>query len=220
MQTNSARYAGWGKICFMYKPTRLILLALTFLGVAGLTAIAPLEKTLGANARIVYLHGAWVWVALALFVLAGLAGAAGLALRHMGTALQSWSQALGRTALLFWITFLLMSLYVMQATWNGIFWDEPRFRIPLNFAVVGLLLQIGLSFFPLQWTALANALYAAALVVGMGGIQTVLHPEAPLASAGAAGIRLFFYGLLALLLLAGGQIANLWRPEPRTTPAA
>ena len=148
---------------------------LALLGALLLAAFAPLEKTLGINARIVYLHGAWVWTALVSFLLAALAGLAGLLTRK--TALQRWSRALGRTGLFFWLTFLPMSLYVMQANWNGLFLDEPRFRTPLNFAIVGLLLQIGLAFFPLLWTSLANLIFGVALFVVMNGIQTVMHPR-------------------------------------------
>jgi hypothetical protein len=172
-------------------------------------AFAPLERTLGANARIVYLHGAWVWVALALFILSALAGLVGLLFQQRG--LQTWSQALGRTALLFWIAFLPMSLYVMQANWNGLFLDEPRFRIPLNFAIVGALLQLGVSFMPLIWTCAVNVGYTVVLLVGMSQTQAVLHPESPIFNAGAGDIRIFFAAMFVLFLLAGLMLAGLWR---------
>jgi hypothetical protein len=38
------------------------------------TALAPVEQTLGANVRLVYLHGAWVWVGIISFGLAALSG--------------------------------------------------------------------------------------------------------------------------------------------------
>lgn len=181
---------------------------MALLGALLLAAFAPLEKTLGINARIVYLHGAWVWTALAGFLLAALAGLAGLLSRK--TTLQRWSRALGRTGLFFWLTFLPMSLYVMQANWNGLFLDEPRFRTPLNFAIVGLLLQIGLAFFPLLWTSLANLVFGVALFVVMNSIQTVMHPESPIFNAEAGGIRVFYIGLLLLLLIAAWQQVRVW----------
>ena len=36
--------------------------------------LGPSEATLGSSARIVYLHGAWVWVSLFAFIAAGAAG--------------------------------------------------------------------------------------------------------------------------------------------------
>ncbi len=181
-----------------------------FLAGAVLVALfAPLEKTLGLNSRVVYFHGAWVWAAMITFVLAALAGLAGLMTRRR--ILHVWSRGLGRSALSFWVLFLPMSLYVMQANWNGLFLDEPRFRLPLNFAVVGLLLQIGLSFFPLVWTSLANLIFAPALIVGIQGVQTVLHPESPIFQSNASGIQAYFMLQVILLLLAAIFLGRGWQ---------
>jgi len=46
--------------------------------VALLTVFGPAEKTLGTNVRVVYLHGVWVWTALAAFLSAAVAGLVGL----------------------------------------------------------------------------------------------------------------------------------------------
>ncbi len=173
-----------------------------------LAAFAPVEKTLGVNARLVYFHGAWVWVALLCFAAAALAGLAGLITRH--AALHAWSRALGRVGLLFWIIFLGMSLLVMQANWNGLYLDEPRFRVPLNFAIIGLLLQAGLSFFPNPaWTSLANLIFGSALLYTMSGVQTVLHPDSPVLQSQISGIQIFFAGEVLLLCLAAWQLAWL-----------
>jgi hypothetical protein len=176
------------------------------------TLFSPLEKTLGVNARLVYLHGAWVWAALGGILLAGLVGLAGLLLRKVS--LHLWSRAIGRAGLLMWVLFLPQSLLVMQVNWNGLFLDEPRFRIPFNLAIVGLLLQVGLSFFPAGvWTSLGNLLFGVIVVIAMSSAQAVLHPEAPIFSPGAGLIRLFFFGLLILLLVLLFQVARLWMPR-------
>lgn len=181
-----------------------------FLAGAVLVALfAPLEKTLGLNSRVVYFHGAWVWAAMITFVSAALAGLAGLLTRRR--ILHVWSRGLGRSALSFWVLFLPMSLYVMQANWNGLFLDEPRFRLPLNFAIVGLLLQVGLSFFPLVWTSLANLIFALTLIPGMQGIQTVLHPESPIFQSSAPAIQAYFTLQVVLLLLAAISLGRGWQ---------
>lgn len=173
-------------------------------------AFAPLERTLGVNARIVYLHGAWVWTAMLAFLAAAVAGLSGLILRR--AAMDEWSRALGRTGLCFWITFLPMSLYVMQANWNGLYLDEPRFRVPLNLAIVGLLLQVGLSFLPeARWTSLANIAFAVALFASMNAVQAVLHPESPIFQSDARDIQAFFVFMLILLILAAWQLARAWQ---------
>lgn len=184
-----------------------------FLGLVAaflVAALAPLEKTLGVNARIVYLHGAWVWTAMLAFLAAALAGLGGLVGRS--ETWHEWSQALGRAGLCFWITFLPMSLYVMQANWNGLYLDEPRFRIPLNLAIAGMLLQVGLSFIPqAHWTSLANLAFAVALFTSMNAVQAVLHPESPIFQSDARDIQLFFVVLLLLLVFAAWQLAKAWR---------
>ena len=115
---------------------------LSAVGVVLLTSLGPPEKSLGVNVRVVYLHGAWVWTALAGFLASGLVGLVGLLSRR--TSLLRWSSALGRTGLIFWITYLPISIWAMQTNWNGLFLMEPRWRLAAIFAVTGLLLQIGL----------------------------------------------------------------------------
>ena len=190
-------------------PPAWLWLTLIVAAIAVFTLFSPLEKTLGANARIVYLHGAWVWAALAALLLAALAGLVGLLLRR--DRWHRWSLAIGRAGLLMWVLFLPQSLYVMQANWNGLFLDEPRFRIPLNLAVVGVLLHIGLSFFKIgPWTSLGSLAYGVAVMVVMSSVEAVLHPESPIFTSGQSQIQFFFFGLLVLLLLLVYQIARWW----------
>ncbi len=183
-------------------------LLLTAIAIFLVTALAPLEKTLGTSARIIYLHGAWVWSAMITILAAGGVGLAALLARR--EVLNAWSRALGRAGIVLWVTFLPMSMYVMQISWNGIYLDEPRFRIPFNFAVVGTFLQVGLSFFTPVWTSLANLLYSAALFLAMRSVETILHPDAPILNTDARGIQVFFAVLVILILLLAWQIARLF----------
>lgn len=181
---------------------------LTAAAIFLVTALAPLEKTLGTSARVIYLHGAWVWSAMITILAAGAVGLVALLARR--EVLHAWSRALGRAGIVLWVTFLPMSLYVMQISWNGIYLDEPRFRIPFNFAVVGTLLQVGLSFFKPVWTSLANLLYGAALFLAMRSVETILHPDAPILNTESRGIQIFFAVLVILILLWAWQIARLF----------
>lgn len=183
---------------------------LIFLGLAVLLAtLAPIEKTLGSNARLVYFHGAWVWTAMLAFMAAAISGLLGIISRR--TIFHNWSLAFGRTGLFFWITFLPMSLIVMQANWNGLFLDEPRFRIPLNFAIVGLLLQVGLAFFSMPvWSSLANIAYGIAFFWGMSQVETILHPDSPIFSSGAGDIQIYFLLLFTLLAISALFLSYGW----------
>jgi hypothetical protein len=160
--------------------------------VALITLLGPEEKSLGSNVRIVYLHGAWVLAAELAFIAAGLAGLLGLLLRR--DSFHAWSAALGRTGIIFWLTYLPLSLFAMQANWNGLFLAEPRFRIAIIFAVTGILLQIGLWLFNISWlTSLANILYIVALRVVFATAKNIMHPPpSPIFSSGLWNIIAFF----------------------------
>lgn len=187
--------------------TSLIWFALTLVAIGVLTAIGPAEKTLGSNVRVVYLHGVWVWASLAGFVLAGLAGLAALLTGREGW--HRWSLALGRTGLLFWITYLPISIWAMQTNWNGLFLAEPRFRLAVIFSVTGLLLQVGVTLLENPaWASAANLLFVAVLIVALRTTQNVMHPPAPILNSDAPLIQAFFGALFLLTLLAAAQAAR------------
>lgn len=195
----------------MHKNRQLfIAIGLTLLAIAFITALGPAEKTLGTNVRVVYLHGAWVWAALCAFFGAGAAGAAGLVSGR--ETINKWSRALGRTGLLFWITYLPLSMWAMQTNWNGLFLAEPRWRMAIIFAVCGLLIQIGITLLedPI-WASAANLVYLIALGFAVYNVQDVMHPSSPIMDSDAASIQIFFFGLLLLALLLVGLIAKVFR---------
>jgi len=172
-----------------------IIVLLTFLG--------PEEKSLGSNVRIVYLHGAWVLAAEVAFLAAALAGLLGLVLRR--DIFHAWSAALGRTGIVFWLTYLPLSLFAMQANWNGLFLAEPRFRLAIIFAVTGVLLQLGLWLFNIPWlTSFANILYIVTLRLVFATAQNIMHPPpSPIFNSGNYIIIGFFIGLNILAWVAG-----------------
>jgi len=178
----------------MFFITIIVIVLLAFFG--------PEEQSLGSNVRIVYLHGAWVLSAELAFVIAGLAGLFALITKR-GT-LHNWSAALGRTGIVFWVTYLPLSLWAMQANWNGLFLAEPRFRLALIFAVTGVLLQLGLWLLDTDWlTSLANAIYIVTLRVVFASADNVLHPPpSPIFNSGNFAIIGFFVALIVLSLLA------------------
>jgi uncharacterized membrane protein YcfT len=181
----------------------LFYFSLTVILIALLAFFGPEEKSLGSNVRLVYLHGAWVMAAEVAFIAAALAGLFGLLLRK--DIFHAWSAALGRTGIVFWLTYLPLSLFAMQANWNGLFLAEPRFRLAMIFAVTGLLLQLGLWLFNISWlTSLANILYIVALRVVFATAQNIMHPPpSPIFSSGLWNIILFFVGLNILAWVAG-----------------
>ena len=194
---------------FLFGVIAIILIA-TFFG--------PEEKALGSNVRLVYLHGAWVLTAEIAFMAAGLMGALGL-LAHYVTALGSredffhrWSEALGRSGIVFWVTYLPLSLWAMESNWNGLFLAEPRFRLALTFAVVGILLQLGLWIIANKLlTSAANIAYIVVLRVIFATAANIMHPPpSPIFNSGNYTIITFFVGLNLLTWCAAFFLTRWW----------
>ena len=195
---------------------------ITLLAIVVVTALGPAEKSLGTNVRVVYLHGAWVWAAMITILAAAVVGLAGLIARH--NSLQYWSRALGRTGLVFWVTYLPLSLWAMQTNWNGLFLAEPRWRVAMVFAVGGLVLQIGITLLENPaWASALNLAYALILMYVLQTTDQVMHPGSPIFGSGAWRIQIYFIVLLGLTLLAAWQVARWWRgidsqPKFQATP--
>lgn len=183
-----------------------------FLGVVILIGIlalfGPEEQTLGSNVRIVYLHGAWVLTAELAFGAAGLVGLVGLIARR--DIFHAWSAALGRTGIFFWLTYLPLSLWAMETNWNGLFLAEPRFRLAMTFAVVGLLLQIGLWLMDNKMlTSAANLAFIVLLRAVFAMAQNIMHPPpSPIFNSGNFVIIGFFVALNLLTWIAAYFLAR------------
>jgi hypothetical protein len=178
------------------------LLLITVLAIALLAFFGPEEKSLGANVRLVYLHGAWVIAAELAMLMAGLAGLMGLITPR--TIFHAWSAALGRAGIVFWVTYLPLSLWAMQANWNGLFLTEPRFRLAAIFAATGVLLQLGLWLINTDWiTSLANILFIVVLRLTFATAENVMHPPpSPIFNSDNYTIIGFFVALIGLALAA------------------
>ena len=188
----------------------LILFLGTVLVIAVLALFGPEEQSLGSNVKIVYLHGAWVLAAELAFAAAALVGLFALVLRRDG--LHRWSAALGRTGIVFWLTYLPLSLWAMEANWNGLFLAEPRFRLALIFSVTGTLLQIGLWLMHVDWlTSLANLIFFVVLRVVFSSASNVMHPPpSPIFNSGLWNIILFFVVLNLLAWLAAYFLTRIF----------
>lgn len=181
-------------------PITLFIIAVIL--IALLAFLGPEEQSLGSNVRIVYLHGAWVLSAELAFLAAALTGL--IALISQRDSFHNWSAALGRTGIIFWVTYLPLSLWAMQANWNGLFLVEPRFRLALTFAITGVLLQVGLWFMETKWiTSLANIIFIVILRVVFATADNVMHPPpSPIFNSGNYAIISFFVAMILLSAIA------------------
>lgn len=200
---NSARLAP--KAFLLFSLTSPVAMLVVLVGIVAAAVLGPNDRILGGNLRLILLHGAWVWTGMLLFAASALVGLAALGTSRLG--LHAGSLALGRAGLAFWLTYLPMSLWVMQLNWGGFYFDEPRWSIPFSFAVIGTLLQIGLLLINHKIvSSTANLLFGIALWVSLQSTSSVLHPESPVSQSGT-GIQLYFFLLLAMTGLLGLQLA-------------
>lgn len=196
--------------------SHLFLFFVSVILVFLLALFGPEEKDLGANVRIVYLHGAWVLTAELALLLAGLAGLVGLLTPRKE--FHGWSAALGRTGIFFWVTYLPLSLWAMQSNWNGLFLAEPRFRLALIFAVTGVLLQAGLWVMNMDWvTSLANLIFIVVLRLVFASASNVMHPPpSPIFNSGNYVIIGFFVGMIVLSVVAAYFLTRVFAQlQPR-----
>ncbi len=186
-----------------------VWLLVTLTAISILTTFGPAEHSLGTHIRIVYLHAAWVWASLAALLAAGVCGLVGLLSGRAKPA--RWSQALGRSGLVFWVSYLPLSLIAMESNWNGLFLAEPRWRLALVFVITGILLQAGVSLADnLSLTSAVNLGYLIALIAALVQTPNVMHPSSPIFNSNAWRIQLYFISLTLLTILAAWQLARWW----------
>jgi hypothetical protein len=182
--------------------------------IAVATLLGPTERVLGTALRLVLLHGAWVWVGKAAYALAGVAGLVFWLTRRLVWAERS--TALGWTALFVWSTYLPMSLYLQITIWGGVFWEEPRWRVPLMLWGVNLAFQIaGWLMREPRVLAFLNAAFAGLLWWQLGATETILHPQSPVFGGDAGRIQAHFVLLTLLCSLLMLQIAGVLMPTAR-----
>jgi hypothetical protein len=183
-----------------------VLLALLPL-IVVVTLLGPREQSLGAIARIVYIHGALVWVAMLTFGVAGVLGLTGL-LATVGfasalTRLHSWSRAAGRVALLFWIGYLPLSMWAARAAWGHVFLEDPSFQNAFRILAIALVAQVVIWLRPSpSWLAgLLNGGVALFMILQLASTQKLMHPQSPIGDSNSLLIQLYFYLLSALCAL-------------------
>ena len=100
----------------------------------------------------------------------------------------------------------------MESNWNGLFLAEPRFRLALTFAVVGVLMQAGLWVISNKLlSAVANVAYIIVLRVIFATAENIMHPPpSPIFNSGNYLIISFFVGLNLLTWLAAYFLARWW----------
>jgi hypothetical protein len=188
-------------------PLAAILLGLLIVWVV----LAPAETRLGNVVKLVYVHGALVWVGLLTFTLAGVLGLVALAVRrpvwYRGT------QAAGLAALLVWIVYAISSMAVTGLTWGQLIaWNEPRVQASGLILVAAVLLAIVARVVDHpDLRAVINLALGIVVWIVVRQAEVIRHPVNPIGESGSAAIQVFY--LLIVLTVAGlaaTLVAWLW----------
>ena len=92
--------------------------------VAAIFLVAPIERTMGAAQRIIYVHVPCAWLALAGFLIAAAAGA--MHLRRRDLAWDAWAQAAAELGWVFCTLALLTGSLWARSAWNAWWTWDPR----------------------------------------------------------------------------------------------
>jgi hypothetical protein len=174
-------------------------------------ALAPAEARLGNVVKLVYVHGALVWVGLVTFSMAGALGLVALLVRH-----PIWyhgSRAAGTAALTVWIMAVISSMIVTGLTWGQIIaWNEPRVR------ATGLILVAAILLFVVahvvdhpDFTVAVNLVMGVVPWLVVRQADVIRHPVDPIGGSESAAIQVsYVLVVLTVAGLAATLIAWLW----------
>ncbi len=183
----------------------LLLLLLLWLG------IAPAEERLGNLIKLVYVHGALVWVGLAMFSVAGVLGLVALLVRR-----RVWyngSQGAGLAALVVWVVYAISAVLVTGLTWGQwVAWDEPRVQ------ATGLILAAALILAVVTWfvrnrdfTAIVNILLGVTAWTVVKQAEVIRHPVDPIGASDSGAMRVHYILIvLTVAALAATLLVWLW----------
>ncbi len=184
-------------------------------GLLGLLAVwvvlAPAEARLGNVVKLVYVHGALVWVGLLTFSAAGLLGLVALVARrpiwYRGT------RATGLAALLVWIVYAISAMAVTGLTWGQVIaWNEPRVQASGLILIAAALLAVVVRVVNQRdFTALVNVALSVVVWIVVRRADVIRHPVNPIGESGSTAIQTYY--LLIVLTVAGlaaTLVAWLW----------
>lgn len=189
--------------------TGLLLAAL-----AVILLIAPEDRTLGSNTRLVYLHGAFIVASLFFYALGGILGLAYVLFQRekaFTAAGKAWIAAVAANAVSY-----PLGLYAAKVIWGGLFWGEPRFITNATMLLVSMLVT-GVALLSSNRRGVALLYPVTAGFFGILLLQTgrVMHPVNPIGRSESWAIKLSFLALFLLVLaLAWGALRPfVWRDK-------
>ncbi len=160
------------------KPSIVAIVALLAVA-ATVTLLSPSEQVLGDAVKVVYVHGAMIWVSLMLFGLTGTLGVTQFV--RASESRDSYLLAFEETATGFWFVSTVLGFFAAYITWGGIIWAEPRIWMTIVIAALsGSIYYVS----RLRRNLVLNRVLAVFLALTAGGLLInagrIFHPENPI----------------------------------------
>jgi hypothetical protein len=192
----------------------LLLAALLAVLLLVWVILAPAETRLGNLVKLVYVHGALVWVGLVAFSVAGGLGLVALVMRYLlawADRAKMWyrgTDAAGLAALIVWIAYALSAMIVTGLAWGQVIaWNEPRVRVTGLILVAALVLAIVTRLVDHDdFTAVVNVVMGIVPWVVVRQVEAIRHPVDPIGGSESAAIQVYY---LLIVLTVGGLAAAL-----------
>jgi len=185
-----------------------------YFGLCGAAAapilfLMPAEKTIGQAIKSVYLHGALSRAGMIGLLAGGLLGL--IFLLRPRPPLARWTRALTLSGWLYWTAHFTVSMPATRLTWGPwIAWEEPRVTMTLQVIGAGLVvIVVSWLLGSERFTAGANALLGAAILLSAINTGVLWHPLDAIGSSPSATLR-FIY-LLLLIPVVGSMALVAWR---------
>jgi hypothetical protein len=191
-----------------YRTLPLLMVGLLLLLVVWVI-LSPAETHLGNLVKLVYVHGALVWVGLVTFSTAGGVGLLALVLRR-----PVWyrvTRAAGTGALVVWIIYALTAMLVTGFAWGQLIaWNEPRVQATGLILVAALVLSAvtQLVDHP-DFTAAVNLAMGIVPWLVVSRADVIRHPVDPIGGSESTAIQAFFL-LIELTLVALAVLLIVW----------
>jgi heme exporter protein C len=184
---------------------------------AALLILSPAEAQLGNLIKVIYLHGALARVGLYALMLAALPALAYLI--RPRPALLRWSNATQVAGMIVFVVHFALSVIPTHATWGvWIAFDEPRTRMTLQIVGVGLLVIVVRHLIDdRRFSAVANLLLGAAVLLLNLRTGVLRHPLNPIGESTSSAIQLYYAGILLTCAALTGLLA--WWLARRTMNA-
>lgn len=189
-------------------PGRALVLAGALLVLlAVLLLLSPAERQLGNLVKVIYLHGALARVGLYALMLASLPALAYLT--RPRPALLRWSNAIQAAGMIVFLVHFALSVIPTHATWGmWIAFDEPRTRMSLQIIGVGLLVIVVRRLLDdPRFSAVANLLLGAAVLLLNLRTGVLRHPLNPIGESTSAAIQIYYAAILLTCAALTGLLA-------------